>query len=472
MNIRRLTYIFLVLCLAVAGNVSAQTDNESAEESPFKNDPFFASPINELLKRPSDSLEGSTPNDKHHDVRYYVMRVNEEGLDHQGALEAGPYNSSALYSAYPNLPMIHYNRVNSLFLGLRKERMQWYPNDDLLGLENIHPHGMIGYSFGQREWQYSIGLEKFIGRKRHVMFGAEYHKATATDDQWRVGLTETTLTSLTAGYDFLDYYKQQGWGTYLLLRSNRYFEGGVSFNKERFTSMNQSTDFALFGSGNRYRFNPPVDQVNGVPVDRVDLSALTFSASFNPKRLVLTRYFTFSLNTFWEKAGPDIRDSEYSYDKYSGELISYINFEPGGVFKYRLKAGGITGQAPHLKMFEMGGIGSLRALPFKSMGPANEMILSNAEVHFGRPEHSKAEGWIDFNDFYLSLFLDSGWTNYNPELESSRGPFTGFDAFRFDDIKHNAGFGIGSSLIRGELAWDMNNTSRAPVLWIRLNPTF
>lgn len=456
----------------LAGNVSAQTDGGTEEESPFKNDPFFASPIKELLKKPSDSLNEDSSTGKPRDARHYVTGMNEEGIDHHGALEAGPYKSSALYSAYPNLPMIHFNRVNGVFLGLRKERMQWYPDDDLFGIENIHPHGMFGYSFGQKEWQYTLGLEKFIGRKRHVMLGAEYHKATATDDQWRVGLTETTLTSLTAGYDFLDYYKQQGWGTYLLLRSNRYFEGGVAYNNDRFTSLGPSTDFALFGSGNRYRFNPPVDVINGAPVDVADISALTFSASFNPKRLVFSRYFTLSLNTAWEKAGPDISDSEYSYDKYSGEVISYINFEPGGVLKYRIKAGGITGQAPLFKSFGLGGIGSLRALPYKSMGPANEMILSNAEVQFGRPDHSVAKGWIDFDDFYLSLFLDSGWTNYNQDLENARGPFTGFDEFRFADLKHNGGFGIGSSLIRGELAWDFNNISRAPVLWIRLNPTF
>lgn len=64
----------------------------------------------------------------------------------------------------------------------------------------------------------------------------------------------------------------------------------------------------------------------------------------------------------------------------------------------------------------MGGIGSLRALPYKSMGAANEMILSNAEIQFGRPDHSRTREWIDFDNFYLSLFLDSGWTSYNGEL--------------------------------------------------------
>lgn len=462
---------FIFLLTITIGSVNAQSGSEKEEESPFKNDPFFASPLEELLKKPDTDNNNDSAVVSQDNVKQYVGRLNENGIDYEGALESGPYNSNALYSVYPNMPMIHFNRVNSLFLGIRQERMQWFPNHDLLGIPNVHPHGMIGYSFGQKEWQYTVGLEKLIGRKRRIMVGAEYHKALATDDHWRVGLTETSLTSFFGGYDYLDYYKQQGWGAYLLLRSKRLFEGGIGYSDDRYSSLSKATDFALFGSGNRYRINPPVDIRNEVPVEEIELSNLTFSASFNPKRLVLARHFTLSLNAVWEMADPGIGSSEYSYDKYSSELISYINFEPGGIFKYRLKAGSITGESPFLKQFELGGIGTLRALPYKAMNGGNEMLLSNAEIHFGSPIYGK-KGWVDFDDFYLSLFLDSGWVNYNSDLEDASGPFSGFDTFRFSDLRHNAGIGIGSSLIRCELAWDLNITSRAPVFWIRLNPTF
>lgn len=470
MHRTQLTYLFIILLLAVsAGTATAQSGSEKEEESPFKNDPFFASPISDLLQKPSDTLGAD---DRPDEVRRYFIRLNESGIDYNGALESGPYKSSGLYSSYPNLPMIHFNRVDALFLGIREERMQWYPDLNLFGIDNIHPHGMIGYSFGQNEWHYTLGLEKFIGKRRHVMVGAEYHKATATDDHWRVGLTETTLTAFTAGYDFIDYYKQQGWGFYALMRTERLFEGGVAFSNDRFTSVDQATGYALFGSGNRYRINPPVEISGGNPVEFVDISALTFSASFNPKRLVLSRHFTFSLNAAWENAGNGLAGSDYAYDKITGELIGYINFEPGGVFKYRLKAGGITGRAPLLKTYELGGIGSLRALPYKAMGGANEMVLSNAEVQFGKTRSYTGDKWIDFDHIMLSIFLDSGWTDYNERLERSGNIFTGFDRFRIKDLRHNAGVSLGSNLVRCELAWDLDNTARAPVFWIRLNPTF
>lgn len=473
--------VYILFLLAVTASAAMGQSGSGAEEGdPFRNDPFFSKPLHELLNRP-----GHTGKDRENDgynsewsSRRYLGRINEEGIDFGGILEAGPYSSNPLYGLYPGLPMIHYNRVNGLFLGLRKERMQWWQDDWLSGIRSIQPHGMIGYSFGQEEWQYTLGLEKFLGRKKHIIIGGEYHNATSTNDHWRVGMMETSLTSFFGGYDYLDYYKQTGWGGYLLLRTDRLFEGGIGFSDGRFSSLEQETDYALFGSGNRYRVNPPVEYAGGNRVDTVGISSLTFTASFNPKRLVFSRYFTFSLTGSVEIGDPGIGSSDYSYTKYLGELVSYINFEPGAIFKYRLKAGTIHGDAPLFKEFRLGGIGSLRALPYKSLPASdelwaggNQMILSNAEIHFGSPTFG-SDGWIDSDDFYLSLFLDSGWVSYRAEFEASDKSFADFSTFRFSDLKHNGGVGLGSSFIRCELAWDLNHTSRAPVFWIRLNPTF
>lgn len=453
------------LFLGMIGEALAQAEQDSTEEDPFKNDPFFSAPVSDFFKRSADQ------DISRNKTRQFVRSLNEEGLDFRGVFESGPYNSSSLYSVYPNLPMIHYNRVNALFLGIRKERMQWYHNDDWLGIPRIQMHGLIGYSTGQRDWQYSIGLEKLFGKKKHVMVGGEYHDATTTNDSWRVGLNETSLTAFAGGYDYLDYYNQRGWGTYILVRSDRYFEGGVAYSEDRYGSLQQETEWALFGAGGRYRTNPPVDFSGGAAVQEIDLSNLTVSASFNPKRLVLSRSFTFSLNGEVEFADPGIGVSDFKYTKVTGEFISYLNFEPGGIFKYRLRTSGVTGEAPRFKQLYLGGIGTLRALPYKSLDAGNQMLLSNAEFQFGSPGFRSGE-WIDFDDFYLSLFLDSGWVDFNPDMLDSDNPLSGLSEFKFSDLSHNGGLGIGSSLIRAELAWDLNDRDRAPVFWIRFNPAF
>lgn len=465
-----------LLILLFSASVSlAQSSGEEKEDEPFRNEPFFSKPVEELLKRPAKDT--SNTDSESHEYDYYLNTLNEDGLDLSGAIESGPYRSNPLYSVYPSLPMIHFNRVDALFLGLKRERMQWYNDDNFLGVPGINPHGMLGYSFGQSEWQYVLGMEKYLGRKNRIIIGGEYHSATTTDDYWRVGLIETSLTSFMGGYDFQDYYKQQGLGLYMLFRTRRLFEGGVAYNDDRYSSQQRETDWALFGAGDRYRPNPPIEFINGSAVDTVNLSSITFNASFNPKRLVISKYYTFSLNGHLEFGDSGIASSDYSYTKFLGEMINYYNFEKGGLLKHRLRIGSISGQAPLFKQFHLGGIGTLRALPYKSLPFAsplqggNQMILSNTEIQFGSPSW-KGGDWIDFDDFYISLFLDSGWAAYETDLEDASAPFKGFSSFSFSELKHNGGFGVGSSSIRAELAWDLNNTGRAPVFWIRFNPTF
>lgn len=132
---------------------------------------------------------------------------------------------------------------------------------------------------------------------------------------------------------------------------------------------------------------------------------------------------------------------------------------------------GIAGEAPRFKQLYLGGVGKLRALPYKSLRGGNQMVLINSELQF-RSKRRSSSDWIDFDDFYISLFLDSGWVDFDPAKLNFKSPFGDFDNFEFAKLKHNDGIGLGSSLIRGELAWDLNNKSRAPVLWIRFNPTF
>lgn len=464
---------FLILVLT-SSLCLAQTGGDEDEE-PFRNEPFFSKPVEELLKRPSK--DSTKKQEKDRNYEYYLRSVNEEGIDLSGALESGPYRSNPLYSVYPNLPMIHYNRVDALFLGIRRERMQWYNHDNFLGIPAINAHGMIGYSFGQDEWQYVLGLEKYLGRNNHVIIGGEYHSATTTDDFWRVGLIETSLTSFIGGYDYQDYYKQEGLGAYVLFRTKRLFEGGIAYNDDQYSSQQTESDWALFGAGDRYRLNPPVEFLNGTAIDTVDLSSLTFSASFNPKRLILGRYYSLSVSGDLEFSDPGISSSDYSFTRFVGEMINYYNFEQGGLLKHRLRVGSIAGEVPLFKQFQLGGIGSLRALPYKSVpfdSPflgGNQMILSNTEVQFGSPSWNGGD-WIDFDDFYISLFLDSGWAAFEQEMVDASSPFQGFSSFSFSDLKHNGGIGAGTSSIRAELAWDLNNTGRAPVFWIRFNPTF
>ena len=134
--------------------LAAQQKSEQTED-PFKRDPIFNKSLEELMGRESGEASDSTGIEPQRRLKSF----QQEGIDFDGALEAGPYNTNPLYNRFPNLPMIHYNRVNGLFLGIRKERMQWYDYNSIASLNKFRVQGMIGYGTASTRWDYTIGLE-------------------------------------------------------------------------------------------------------------------------------------------------------------------------------------------------------------------------------------------------------------------------------------------------------------------------
>lgn len=454
----KIKYILLLLLLALSQAAWAQQSDSLDVDDPFEDDPFFSRPFEDVLKKPpKDWVESE-------DVKQHVNYLNAYGLDYEISIDGGPYQAPPIYASYPNLPMIHYNRVDGLFLGFRKDRMQWHSDEWLFGIESINPHGLIGYSFGQDEWQYALGLDKvFGGDRKKFIVGAEYHYASTTDDYWRVGLDETSLTALFAAYDYMDYYTQEGYGVYAVYRTPKYLEFGISYNNDEHYSDTLNTRYSFFGRKSEYRPNPLIDE--GA------YESLNLSFRFNPDHIIMAKHFTFEIDGTVELADLGGMDNARMYNRYVGELRLFINLEPATLLKIRTRAGSITGDYPSQREFELGGIGTLRASPFKFMR-GNQMILNNAEMHFGSSDYGYNSEWIDFEDFTLNLFLDSGWMANHTELLDTQDPFTGFDRFAVKNMTHDVGVGLGTNLFRVEAAWPIDHIDKSPVIWFRFNPTF
>lgn len=452
--------IVIALLLLPAGTMAQNQE----EEDPFERDPIFNQSLDELFGRKDTTNEQEIDNQE--DIDSAFQQLSRTGIDLGGSIEAGPYYSSDLYSLYPNLPTIHFNRVNGLFIGVRKERMQWHRYSSFLDIPQIQPHGFIGWGTASKDWEYAIGLEKIIGENRGVLIGGEFHHATATEDYKRVGLVESSLTSFFAGYDFPDYYNMKGFGFYGIVRTQRWLEAGFSYNRDTFSTLQRNTKFSLFGKSSTYRLNPPIDE----NADEIDLDIYTLSLSINPRNILIANKFTMAATIKAELVENNASDQGYRYNKYFSEFRLYYNFEPGSIFRWRVQTGGITGNAPDFKNFYLGGIGTLRGSPYKIF-QGNQMVLSNFEVQFGRPSGYSGE-WISDYNLHLLLFLDSGWAQQTPDLMDANTPFSGFGSFSISEMQHDAGFGIGTGAFRLELAWPLKTFDNSPTLWIRFNPTF
>lgn len=443
---------------------------ETDRDDPFKRDPIFTKPLDDLFGTGSEETVQGKDEVHGREFEKVVRRMSRTGIDLGGSLEAGPYFSSDLYSQFPNLPTWHFNRVNGLFMGIRKERMQWHRYGNFLNIPQIEPHGFIGYGTASKRWDYALGLEKLIGFNDRLMIGGEFYRAAATEDYQRVGLTETSLTAITAGFDFLDYYLMEGYGAYLVFRSNRWIETGFSYNRISFSSIEQTTGFSIFGGSGNYRINPPIDQL----ADEIDLDIYTLSLALNPRNVLISNRFTAGGKIKMELADNTQSDEDYRYNKYQADVSLFYNFEPGSVLRWRVQTASITGNAPDFKNNYLGGIGTLRGSPYKIFS-GNRMFLSNLEIQFGKPS-SRSGQWIRDYNMHLLLFLDSGWVgNYEPTGNGNGDgdrPLKGFGRMKLSDFQQDAGVGLGSGALRFELAWPLKNFDSKPVFWVRFNPTF
>lgn len=407
----------------------------------------------------SDKHRNKNKRNKH---SYYRSYYSNDGVDNELDIfsQIGP--NPALYGFSPSVQALHYNRVNGLFLGIDTEFEDFI--HDFTDLHGFDVQALVGYSIGRKNWQYQVGLEKSIGRRFRL--GADYHNLTATEDYWRSGLTENSLSSLVAGYDYHDYHKAEGFSVYGSLRVFRRSYLGLSYNTDSFSSLDAITAYNIYGEGNIFRANPSIDS----NLDEFYHQSIGISTNINPRLYNITHNLSTSLTFRGEIGNLPGTSNQFMFNKYILQSKSVMRLDRSTFLKWRVMGGSITGTAPDFKNFTLGGIGTMRATDYKSL-QGNTMILSNAEIVFGKNSDIDL-GFTEIEGFYISLFMDSGWSEFNSELTNATDPTIGFQNFQFSDLAHNLGIGFGSDLLRVEFAKSLEEKGGFSAFWIRLNPTF
>lgn len=460
----------------------AHADTVSGEPATPRNDafdaPFFTRPITDFLEE--NTFSGQVR--RTDSLITQRRRIDLSPHDFTGRSSFPGANDlyPSLANSYEEAFNVRYNRVDGFFLGLSSQPLFWNPGSQIGKF-----YGSLGYAFGAEDWQYSIGYERILGMRNAFKIGAGYHRMTFSDDLWRIGLSENTLFSLFAGYDYLDYHLRQGFNAYAVFRTTQYIEHTLRFRTEEYESQDVATRYSFFGSRSNVRDNPAI--TDGY------MQSLEWTTGFQTGGLILNNRLIFEGDVRLELGDLDFLDSDFSFTRYETEIRTIFRFDPANMLQWRVRAGTSTAQTPVVstdpltgqvliegglpeqKKFALGGIGSMRGRSFKSM-TGSQMILSNLELHFSNYRRTnELTDKIDWYQYKLYLFLDSGWVNKNAADPSD--PFAGFDQFSISDLKHDIGFGISFSesrfsVLRFELAWPLEDLKASPNLIVRFNPTF
>jgi hypothetical protein len=319
--------------------------------------------------------------------------------------------------------ILRYNRVQGLFLGLE------LPKTIRGKYHYFSFHGFGGYGFEEERWRYQLGLDRYFFDQDDYRFelGVKMYDLTDTRDEWIITSIENSLASFFIREDFQDYYRRSGAEFYLSQNITIFLKGTISYRDDKYGSVKKNTDWALFGGRKRFRENPEIDK----GIMHSIMGEIYLDTRNNHKLPTSGWYGRLSMELSNSKI-----NSDFFFNQYILEVRHYMKLTRRERLDTRVKLGTSEGQLPLQKIFELGGISSLRAFKYKEF-KGNRMILLNCEYNISSEGISRDLPFL--NNVQLIPFFDMGAVWFYKVNENW---LAGFNLLKWGNIKSDIGLAV------------------------------
>lgn len=375
--------------------------------------------------------------------------------------------------AYSTLPLgkidetilLNYNRVQGLFLGVSFPKY-------IRGKYNLLTlHGFAGYGFKEKEWGYKIGADRWLFDQRDFRFelGAAVYDYTDSKDDWIISDLENSLAAFLIHEDFQDFYRRKGFELHASQNLSIFFKGSLIYRDDRYQSVFNNVDWALFGGDKKFRLNPGIDEGRM----RSLYGELYFDTRDNQKLARSGWLARLGIETSNTKL-----NSDFSFNQYLFEVRRYQKLGRFERLDIRLKAITSEGRVPLQKLYQLGGISTLRAFSYKSVrgetgAPGGDrLLLGNIEYNVS-PNIFNSD-FLFFDEFRYILFFDIG-NVWNRAMVSSRDDWRhGFSQLKLSSFKSDIGIAISSwsGRFRFGVAKRLDSGKDAFAITFRVNKPF
>jgi hypothetical protein len=271
-------------------------------------------------------------------------------------------------------PYLTYNRVDSYTLGLDETfepSRGWAPGFSTRMARSFGRQNGGNQHVGR--WLYAMRLEQPLDSKRNAHLGISVYRRTDDDEFGQVGDVENALAALFFHWDYKDWFEREGYGLDGDYTWKERWTVSGRYDQDTYRSITEIGDATqgIFRRSAEWRANPAVDDGN--------LRAATFGLAFDsrsnkksPRRGMYHRVLA-------ETAGGDL-GGDFGYKRYTADLRAYFAPGPSHTAKVRAMLGTTSeGDAlPFQKTFAIGGIGTLRAYPFRQYR-GRHMFLANGD---------------------------------------------------------------------------------------------
>jgi len=334
--------------------------------------------------------------------------------DKYSTLPMGPLDENFLF---------RYNRVQGLFLGLEVPK-------SISGKENIVSlHGFAGYGIKEKKWRYQLGIDRYLFNQRDYRFelGIKFYDLADTRDEWLITPLENTLSSLFLHEDFQDFYRRKGFETHMSQNWTIFVKGSLIYRSDDYESLQKKTEWAIFGGNKKFRDNPFIDEgkMNSL------IGELYFDTRNDHEFPSSGLYGKLSMEMSNSKI-----NSDFLFNQYLLEYRQYFPISRGERIDVRLKLGSSEKNLPLQKLFELGGLSSLRGFEYKEF-TGDRLILTNIEYHLSPSKFSR--NIFFFDDLRLVLFTDIGTAWFSDDNSKW---YKGFDHLKWNNLKNDIGFAI------------------------------
>lgn len=376
-----------------------------------------------------------------------------------------PRNHSSKF-AIENLEdkfLFRYNRVEGLFLGLQSPHKFHWEEERKFTL-----FGSIGYGFGEYRWRYNVGAaQQFTAKDNLLEVGVEGHSLTDTPDHWLIGNLENTLNSIFARYDYRDYLERKGFSTWLgwyIRKPIADLQFKLSFADDRYSSLSKNVNWSLFRTKRSYRDNPAIDEGR--------IRSIIFSFEMHRLNDDVSSLAGWNLSLSKEFAIKALK-GDYAFNCYLLDFRWYQPLSQYDNLNTRFRIGtSDNGYLPAQRRFELGGVSTLPAFPYKQF-QGNRLLLSNIEyIINGDWLTDNADSPLSFllDDIGFIVFFDAGFVNSSSDNAALT---SGFDKLKFNNIKSDWGFALGSRDGKDRLGFAWRTDVGAPVsIFFRMSRPF
>ncbi len=265
--------------------------------------------------------------------------------------------------------IFRYNRVEGLFLGLGSEKRYYWE-----GYRDYSAYGSVGYGFKSHRWRFHLGVARqfALDDGQLLEFGVEGHNLTDSKDQWLIKQSENTAAAFFIHEDYRDYFGRAGWGVNAAYTvQHDYFTSQlkVEYLVDKYRSMDNRTEWSLFGGDKVFRLNPPITEGN----------MRSIVASLGISTVTKTMYGQEGWSAFGTaEFAEESFGGDFGFRQYTADIRRYQPLGRYDNLNIRLRVGTAEGTLPLQKDYEIGGLSTVQVLPFKVLA-GNRMLLANAE---------------------------------------------------------------------------------------------